>query len=351
VVKASDDPETRLAYLREEKRRLENEIARIESEGLVTRYQPAQIRERFATAVSLLKQLQGDFRAVEEKFKEITQQVQQRQNEGRDTRGGILEFALDSEDILKREDQGVSFHEFVRFILSPSQQDRLQTIIQQLVRIEELAEQIDGLETVRRMIPLLLAEAEKVMRTNQRLSATLRRLLDVRAYRDRQRVAGLLREIMAIAASLASHPPKDTVGVDVETKIGLASPFTRTFWSEPPEFAHVDLTEHKTDEQRRAEAFRALALMQRLNWRGMRASVQAAVARNGSVTLGDLLAEYPPEAGVVEILGYLQIARDDGHIINRDTEEDILVPARNGNGRAILVTVPLVQFIPRGGGN
>ena len=158
-------------------------------------------------------------------FKEITQQVQQRQNEGRDTRGGILEFALDAEDILKRKDQGISFHEFVRFILSPSQQDKLQTIIQQLVRIEELAEQVEGLETVGHMVPLLLAEAEKVMRTNQRLSATLRRLLDVNAYRDRQRVAELLREIMGLAASLASQPPKDTVGVDVETKIEIASPF------------------------------------------------------------------------------------------------------------------------------
>ena len=48
----------------------------------------------------MLKQLLGDFRAVEEKFKEITQQVQRRQNEGRDTRGGILEFALDAEDVL-----------------------------------------------------------------------------------------------------------------------------------------------------------------------------------------------------------------------------------------------------------
>jgi hypothetical protein len=199
------------------------------------------------------------------------------------------------------------------------------------------------------MVPLLLAEAEKVMRTNQRLSATLRRLLDVKAYRDRQRVAELLREIMGLAASLAPHPPKDTVGVDVETKIEIASPFGRTFWSEPPQFAHVDLKEHETDQERRAEAFRALALMQRLDWRGMRASVQAAVARAGSVTLGDLLAEHPPDAGVVEVLGYLQIARDDGHIISRDAEEEILVPSRNGNGRALLVTVPLVQFIPKAG--
>ncbi len=349
VVKASDDPETRLAFLREEKLRLEDEIAHIEAEGLVTRYQPAQIRERFATAVSLLKQLQGDFRAVEEKFKEITQQVQHRQNEGRDTRGGILEFALDAEDILKREDQGVSFHEFLRFVLSPPQQDKVRAIIQQVVRIEDLSEQVSGLETIQGMVRLLGAEAEKVMRTNQRLSATLRRLLDVRAYRDRQRVAELLREIMGLAASMASQPPRDSVGVDVETKIDIASPFARTFWNEPPQFAHVDLTECEIDEDRRMEAFRGLAMMQRLDWHGMRASVQAVVAKEGSVTLGNLLTKHPPRAGVVELLGYLQIASDDGHIINRDAEEEILVPAHNGDGRAVLVTMPLVQFIPKVG--
>lgn len=349
VVNASDDPETRLKHLRSEKLRIENEIARIESEGLVTRYQPAQIRERFATAVSLLKQLQGDFRAVEQKFKEITQQVQQRQNAGRDTRGGILAFALDAEDVLKCEDQGVSFHEFVRFILSPSQQDKFQAILHQLMRIEELAEQIDGLEAIRRMIPLLLAEAQQVMRTNQRLSATLRRLLDMKVYRDRQRVAGLLREIKVFAASLASCPPKETVGLEVETKAAIASPFHRTFWTEPAQFAQVDLTEHEADEDRRAEAFRALAMMRRLDWRGMRASVQAAVARRGSLTLGDLLSEQPPEAGAIEVLGYLQIARDDGHIISREAEETIPLPANNGNGRSIMVTVPLIQFIAKPG--
>ena len=351
VVNASDDPEARLNHLRGEKLRIESEIARIESEGLVTRYQSAQIRERFATAVSLLKQLQGDFRAVEEKFKEITQQVQQRQNAGRDTRGGILEFALDAEDVLKEEDQGVSFHEFVRFILSPSQQDKFQAIIQQLMRIEELAEQVDGLETIRRMIPMLLAEAEQVMRTNQRLSATLRRLLDVRVYRDRQHVAGLLREIKVLAASLAHNPPEDTVGLDIETKAAIASPFHRTFWSEPAQFTQVDLTEHEVDEDRRTEAFRALAMMQRLDWRGMRATVQASITHNGSVTLRDLLTEHPPDAGAIEVLGYLQIARDDGHVISREAEEEIVLPARNGDGRAIVVTVPLVRFIPKMGGN
>jgi hypothetical protein len=285
-----------LRHLRSEKLRIEQEIAQIEAEGVVTRYKPVQIRERFATAVSLLKQLQGDFRAVEEKFKEITQQVQKRQSEGRDSRGGILEFALDAEDVLKREDQGVSFYEFVRFILSPTQQEKLATIISQLNQIAELAEQSDGLETVGRMVPMLLEEARQVMRTNQRLSTTLRRLLDAGAQRDRQRVAQLCRDILGLAASMVSDPPRDAVSVEVETKIAMVSPFARTFWSEPHRFAAVDIAEHVLDEGRRADAFRLLADMHRLDWRRMRQQVRLSVARHGMVTLSRLLEDFPPEA-------------------------------------------------------
>lgn len=347
VVGASDDPEIRLGHLRAEKVRIEEEIRRIESEGFVTRYQPAQVRERFATAVSLLKQLQGDFRAVEEKFRDITRQVQQRQSEGRDTRGGILEFALDAEDVLKREDQGVSFYEFVRFILSPTQQDRLRAIIEQLGYIPELTELADWLETARRMVPLLLAEAEKVMRTNQRLSATLRRLLDARAHRDRQRVAQLCGEILGLASSLTADSPRAAVGVDVETKVAIAAPFARTFWSEPPRFNVVDMAEHEGDEGRRAEAFRLLAQMRRLDWPKMRNRVKAAVAHHGTVTLGRLLTEYPPEAGVIEVLGYFQIAHDDGHIVSPAAQEDIVLPASRDGQRALALTFPLVRFIAR----
>lgn len=343
VVGASDDPETRLRHLRAEHRRLEQEIERIEREGSVASYLPAQIRERFATAVSLLKQLQGDFRAVEEAFKQITRQVQQRRNEGRETRGGILQFALDAEDLLKNEDQGVSFYEFVRFILSPSQQEKLQTIIEQLGQIQELAEQTEGLEAIRRMVPLLLAEAEKVVRTNQRLSATLRRLLDARARRERQRVAQLLREIVGLASKLAGRP-LDNVGVEVDTKIEIASPFARTFWSAPARLATVDLTEHVGDEQRRADAFQSLAKLRRLDWRTMRSHVREAVARHGSVTLGGLLADHPPQAGVTELLGYLQIARDDGHHVSRDAVEEIILPDLDATRPALAVRAPLVRF-------
>ena len=66
---ASDDPEVRLRHLREERARIDAEIARVERDGVAARYEPAAVRERFATAVTLLKQLMADFRAVEDRFR------------------------------------------------------------------------------------------------------------------------------------------------------------------------------------------------------------------------------------------------------------------------------------------
>lgn len=344
IAGASSDPEVHLRHLRAERDRIDRAIARVERDGVAARNEPAATREQFAMAVALLKQLMGDFRAVEDRFREITRDVQRRQNKGQETRGSILEYALDSEDLLKKEDQGVSFYEFVRFILSPAQQEKLQEIITELGRLEAIAQQADGLATVRRMVPLLLAEAEKVMRTNQRLSATLRRLLDSRAATDRQRLAQLLVEIRSLAAARSESPPDESLGMEIDTGISFALPLSRTFWSTPATFVAIDLTEHAADDDRRLEAFRMLAGMHRLDWRTMRQHIAEVASKHGIATIGQIVENYPLRIGVVELLAYLQIARDDGQLIDRQNTEQLCLPGRNASERAIQVTIPLVYF-------
>jgi len=341
---ASDDPNVRLAHLREERARIDAEIARVEREGVAVKLEPAVIRERFAAAVSLLRQVQGDFRAVEDRFKEITQEVQQKQLTGKDSLSNILQFALDSEDMLKQDDQGVSFHEFTQFILSPTQQTKLQSIIAELLQIKDIASQHDGLTTVRRMFPLLLAEAEKVMRTNQRLTATLRRLLDTRSASERKRLALLLQEIRGLAASMATDPP--TVGIQVDTGIGISSPFSRTFWRQPANFEAIDLTEHQVDEDARQRTFQLLAQMHRLNWKAMRNQIRHLVNEHGSATLKQIAETFPPTAGVIELLGYLQIAQDDGHLIDKDELEEVVLCSGADPNRKLKIMVPLTYFMP-----
>lgn len=346
VIGSSDNPATRLHYLREQQQQIQAEIDQIEADGRVMKYRPAQIRERFFTAVALLRQLQGDFRAVEESFRDITAKVQHRQAAGQETRGRILEFALDAEDLLKQADQGVSFYEFVRLILSPSQTDRLEKIIQEVRRIPELLQQQEGLETVRGMVTLLQSEAEKVMRTTQRLSSTLRRLLDARAHAERQRITQLLRDIRGQALLLEATPQSTDVGLSLELDLAIDSPLRRTFWTEPPRFNAVDLTDFEPQNDDLLAAFRQLAALRHLDWAEMRDRIRQMLAVDYAPTLHDLLERHPADGGVVEIIGYLQIATEDGHEINSEVKETVLVPADKPHSMPVLVTIPRVTFSP-----
>lgn len=345
VIGASNDPAVHLERLRRDKDVIEKEIERIEREGIVTPYGPTRIREQFGTAVDLLKQLQGDFRAVEDQFKAITLRVQQRHAEGIGSRGGILGDALDSEDALKREDQGVSFFEFLRFIQSPAQQDRLHEIIQELLRIDELAGQVEGLETVRRMVTVLLIEAEKVAQTTRRLSSTLRRLLDSRVQLERRRTGELLRDIRGLAAAMSENPPRDAVALEVDAEIHLNSPLSRTDWSPPTEFEQLNLTNHAPDEDAKLEAFRRYAELRPIDWVGIQRRIEEALSHRERVTLGQLVAERHPAARVVDVVGYLETAREDDHLIDRLATEDVLLPPRSDDERGLLVTIPLVTFV------
>jgi hypothetical protein len=341
VIGASDNPEVRLADLRERQARIAAEIDQIERAGVVSTFAPTRVREQFALAVRMLKQLQGDFRAVEEKFKEITRQVQQRQVQGIDARGGILGDALGAEDELKRQDQGVSFFEFLKFIQSPARQDRLREVIQRLLRLRELADQTEGLATIRHMVRGLLDEAEKVLQTTRRLSASLRRLLDTRTQQERRRVTELLRQIRVLAAGLGHDPPRH-VGIDIEHAIEISAPMSRTDWAPPTCFRQVYLTEFVADESQRRKVFREFHEMQPIDWNAMRRRIRQAVGPQGQCTLGRLLQDEPP-AGLIDVLGYLQIACDDRHLVRADATEEIIVP--DGNLGLLAVTVPLVTFI------
>ncbi len=353
VVRGSGDPTRRLEHLRAERERINQEIAAIESGAAVSTYTSTAIRERFADAVSDLSSLQGDFRAVEECFKEITRDVQKRQAELDGSRGEILGYALAAEDSLKLQDQGVSFDEFVRLILSPSKQDQLERIFSQLDEIEVLVDQVEGMRRIHGMIGSLSDEADKVLRTTRRLSSTLRRLLDSRATSSRLRLATVLREIRAAAVRLAENRPEDSVGVEVLTELDLLNTWERPFWTAPTQFDTPQLSDHEPDDNDRLAAFRHLAGLQRLDWETMRENVTSMLREASRIPLPELLVAHPPTAGAVEILGYVQIAHDDGHHIdNRVTETIRLAPleadgAGPDPGDAELFEVPHVVFLRR----
>ena len=343
---ASADPERRLAYLREQRAEIDAEISAIESGKSVQIYRPSQIRERFQTAVNLLKDLQSDFRAVEERFQVIAREVQQLQASGNDTRGGILGYALDAEDMLKTQDEGISFYAFVAFLFSPVQQSLLLKTIQELQHLAALGDQSESMLRVKRMVPALLAEADKVMRTTARLSSTLRRLLDARAAADRIRLASVLRDIRKAAMQLGQVPQEELFQLEVQADIDLCSPMARVFWSPSQSFNNQAATLHHFDADQAKQMAAAFAKLQRLDFRQMRSKIREETFEGSRISLVQFIEKHPIRAGVVELLAYLQIAHDDGHPIDNKLTDTLLIQESNGSSR-MAVVVPHVTFVPK----
>ena len=344
---ASADPNRRLEYLRNERDKIDREIAAIEAGKSVQVYRPAQIRERFQTAVDLLKALQSDFRAVEERFQLIARDVQQLQASGQDTRGSILGYALDAEDLLKQQDEGISFFAFVAFLISPAQQASLRKSIEEVQQLAALVDQQESLARVRRMVPSLLAEADKVMKTTARLSSTLRRLLDAQAAAHRLRLANVLREIKQAALSVRETPPTTSVHLDVLAEAEIASPLARTFWTPNTTFDAQQPEAHVMDLTQLQTVAGAFAKLQRLDFRKLRQIIRDGTYSGTSETLGALLQRAPVQSGVVELLGYMQIAHDDGHVIDPVRTEQLQVRESRRPDHVLQVIVPHITFLPK----
>ncbi len=234
---ASSDPNKRLAYLEQQRNSIQREIDALKLGRPVDVYKPSQVRERIQMAFGLLKTLQSDFRAVEERFHEIAMRVQQEQQAAMGTRGEILEKALDAEDVLKTEDEGISFYAFIAFLFSPDGQQTLRQTIDDVTQFEAIQDERDSITHLRSMVRSLLREADKVLATNGRLSTTLRKLLNVESAEDRRRTGEVLRDIKQLAALLRDEAVTDeTCQAIVQTTNGVLSPLSRTFWTTPQTF-------------------------------------------------------------------------------------------------------------------
>ncbi len=345
VVGASDDSDMRVSDLKLQKAAIEQQIRAIEQGEDASRFSDTRIREQFGMSVSLLSELQRDFRAVEERFRQITATVQQQLMAAGESRGGILEQALDAEDSLREDDQGVSFYEFFRLIQSADRQSQLRELIRSLEQLEQLADQQDGLQTVRQMLPVLLTEAARVTETERRLSATIRRLLDPGNQKQGQRISQVLQEIKTLAAGQAQNPPTDRVSLSVDDSVRVYSPVGRRFWSPPMTFETIDLTSAGTDSLPGGEGLAEFSRLSRIDFRRIRSNVEEAVSERGMITLDELLELHPPTTGVMEVLGYMQLASEGPHLIDGGLPEDVVIPGAMEQTGMLVVRIPRVVFV------
>ena len=339
VVDGSEtDPETRIAELEKRKEKLDIEIAKIK-DGQIDLMDETQVRERFIAISDSADRLLTDFREIEQNFRDLDREVRERIATWEEGKGALLEEFFGERDAIADSDQGRSFHAFWEFLMSPSRQDELSSLLHQVFEMPP----VQSLEPDRRLLRIhyeWLKAGESAQRTVARLSEQLRRYLDDQAWLENKRIMNLLRDIEAKALNLRQQPPdKDIIGLD-DVQLSLNLPLDRPLYS-PPLKPRIDtkiLVEGVSDND--ADV---LFNQNYVNKSRLQESLRMALRKQTQISLRELIQQYPLQHGLAELVTWLELATSNKRCVF-DEKQNQLISWYDENGIYRRASVPLIIF-------
>jgi Protein of unknown function (DUF3375) len=327
---STPDAERRVAALRAQQAALQAQIDSVEAANTAEAYTAVQLTERFANALDLARGLEADFRQLEENFKEVARALAEAQTKPGATKGRMVGQLLDTHAALKESAQGQSFYAFWNLLSSPERQLRWRELIRQVYKLEGIDTRLRANRLLERLSSRLLIEGERVVRSNERMAATLRRALESAATGEDRILREYIRDIQQLALACRTSPPPEDHFCDLAGSPEAFASFNRTFWqpdlagrvAQAPTFATG------TIDRQIVERFLALA---DLNLAKLREQIRTCLLREDSVLLSQVLQRFPPHNGVLEVVGYVAVAMEDcQHYVADDQLVDIIIAGIDG---------------------
>lgn len=305
---ASADPEQRIAELEKQRKALNDEIREIRRSGRVNIYTDTQIKERFFNLSRSARELVSDFKEVEQNFKEISLHIYHQQTRQEMGRGQILGYTLDATDALKQSDQGRSFYAFWQFLIADHKQDELRSLIDQIYDV--LYERgIEAQDQFLKKIKFYLHNAgQKVLDSNHLIAEKLSRILAEQDRAERRRTRELINAIKNRAVERVGDFQGQRRFIDLEGEPMLDFPLDRPLGEPSQEATFAVQPSEVSAEQREALDLSDLFSQFDLDRQQLEANLANLLDTRPEIPLDEVVAVYPIQRGLAEVVGYLSIA-------------------------------------------
>ena len=345
--KSTVDPVERLAQLEQQRDAIQEQIDQIRQRGVVDDlYSTTQLKERFFEACNGARQLLRDFRLVEDRFQAIAHALQEAQLEANVRKGALVAFVLDADAELKSSDQGRSFYTFWDFLMAPSQQDELYALLNAVQRQPDLQPVIHEGKILQRLPSYLLAAGEQVVQSNAGLAQQLRRMLDEQSIAERRRVRAIVSEIKQMAFRVTGMVPEEGTFIELEGPPETHLVMEHGLWEPGETFSVTSLPVSAGDEQLTIDELLSLHTQFHIDKALLSRNIEALLNVRAQVTLADVLAHYPPEKGLAEVLAYCTLAASDpDHTIDEQQTETIDLAVSTPSGKQMrTLSIPRVLY-------
>lgn len=303
------DREFRIMRLKEQKAKLEQEIAFLENGGEISLPEDVQVREEFRHAAGIARDILGDFREVEENFRELERQLMENIITWKKGKGELLEKFFQDRDYIMHSDQGRSFAAFWEYVTSEDNRQQLEDILQRLLDNDVIKEENKDMDIshIRRQWAQAAAQVQKTVIS---LSRQIRQYVDEDYLNQERYIYGLIKSIEDKAIQMKDIIPRGTF-----MEIDQMSPtvdllMDRPLFSPPRRPAIVSQAVEKGSEQPSVEAMFKQIYVDRKLLRD-RISDSLRRTKRNEIPLEEVLREHPLEKGLTELLTYMVIASHD----------------------------------------
>lgn len=310
VENTEDDKEKKLQILKDRRAEIDKEIKALELGVAPPRYNNAQVQERLDLFIKLCYELIGDFREVEDNFKQIHRNIVEQHTKAEQHKGTIVGFAFESYDALRSSNQGKSFYAFWDFLISRSGQEEWRQLTEQLLILledRELEADTDFLQNIK---SFLLEQGKSVYDANDKMAEKLSRIITekeiARHRRLRQQISSIkelvfdLMEEEQIDAGLQIEEPAE-IKMVMDRKLALEEKKSAATLKQP-----MAAVEKIADIERFNRLLNTAFIDKKVLWN----KVETVLKDRQTATLKEIVETTSLDNGLAEVIGYYSFLKE-----------------------------------------
>lgn len=301
VNNTEQDVTMRLAELEQQKTNIELEIARVKS-GNLAMYDSRQIKERFVQIEETAQSLISDFRQVEHNFRTLDREMRERIATSDKNKGGLLDDVFHEQDAIKDSDQGRSFRGFWEYLMSPERQDELKYMLDKVFSLPD----IESKNFLQEIDIHLLDVGERVYRSYNLIAEQLRKYLDNQSYLEHKRIAELVKFIERSVIETKDTGLLQKLYMEMnDTRPSIESTMSKPLFTPP---RNPVIQDNILIQGQANSSLELLYQQYGIDEDALYARIRKLLQLEPQVSLKQVIAAYPLEDGLAEIVTYLHLA-------------------------------------------
>jgi hypothetical protein len=324
IENANPDKEKRLDELERKKRVIEEEIRKIKIDGHVEVYEDYQIRSRFEEVSRLANELVGDFKEVEDNFKEITRKIYEKQQQNDLSKGKLLAETFDAIYELRRTDQGKSFYAFWQFMLDDVSQADFQKLTKEVYNVlEDRGIEISS-RSLRKLKTLLHLAARKVLDKNSVLADKLSREIIAKDQLESRKARELMAGIRQFAIQLVDRSPLKESYIEIEGNPDVYLPLERKLGERPENKTFITKAEQARLNLEELDGLSKIYNADLIDKQQLLSNIHDLLRTRSQVSLQEVVEEKGLHKGLAELLAYVTLVNvNNKFFINENARETI----------------------------